>query len=284
MQESEVVRAIAAALTIATSQGLAAEDALVLQNSNKLSLRITPCDVLARVAPPTLDGARRGAQFEIDLAQHLAEAGGPVGRLDPRVAPRDYDQDGHAVTLWTYSEPVSQQIAPAAYATALSQLHAGMRQVDLPTPHFTERVASAQQLVADRERTPDLPESKRQLLDDTLRTSSEAIEERGAPEQLLHGEPHPGNLLSTPHGPRFIDLETCCRGPVEFDLAHAPAEVADHYLDVDQELLRDCRILMLAIIVMWRWDKDDQLPNGRALGDEWFTQLCEALDSGTQGS
>ncbi len=26
-----------------------------------------------------------------------------------------------------------------------------------------------------------------------------------------------------------MDLATCCRGPVEFDLAHAPEEVAEHY-------------------------------------------------------
>ncbi|MFE1199320.1 phosphotransferase family protein [Streptomyces olivaceoviridis] len=52
-----------------------------------------------------------------------------------------------------------------------------------------------------------------------------AIDDRGAVEQLLHGEPHPGNVLSTKNGPLFIDLETCCRGPVEFGLAHVPEAV-----------------------------------------------------------
>ena len=95
---------------------------------------------------------------------------------------------------------------------------------------------------------------------------------------MLHGEPHPGNLLSTKNGLLFIDLETCCRGPVEFDLAHAPEEVSEHYPGLDQDLLRKCRILVLAMITTWRWERGDQLPNGRQLGTEWLSQIRVALD------
>jgi hypothetical protein len=101
---------------------------------------------------------------------------------------------------------------------------------------------------------------------------------RGAAEQLLHGEPHPGNVLATPDGLVFIDLETCCRGPVEFDLAHAPEEVSGHYPGLSQDLLGECRILVLAMITTWRWDRDDQLPDGRRLGTEWLSQIRAALD------
>jgi len=65
------------------------------------------------------------------------------------------------------------------------------------------------------------------------------------------------------NGPLFIDLETCCRGPVEFDLAHVPEEVSDRYPGADQELLRECRLLVLAMVAAWRWDPADQLPNGQ---------------------
>lgn len=104
------------------------------------------------------------------------------------------------------------------------------------------------------------------------------IGEHGGAQQLLHGEPHPGNLLTTKNGLLFIDLETCCRGPVEFDLAHAPEEVGAHYPGVDQDLLRACRILVLAMITTWRWDRGDQYPNGRRLGAEWLGQIRAALD------
>jgi Phosphotransferase enzyme family len=245
LQASEVPRAVAAAMSIASSLGLTVDDAIVLQDSNRLALRLLPCDVLARVAHVE----HQVAQFEIEIAQRLAGSGSPVAALEPRVEPRVYERDGFAVTLWTYYEPASpREVSPAGYASALERLHAGMRKLDVPAPHFTDRVERAQQL------------------------------ERGAAEQLLHGEPHPGNVLTTKSGLLFIDLETCCRGPVEFDLAHAPEEVSERYPDVSQGLLRECRILVLAMITTWRWDRGDQLPNGRQLGTEWLSQIRAALD------
>lgn len=275
MKASDVPRAVAASFATATALGLTVDDAVVLHDSNKLTLRLLPCDVLARVAPV----AEQVAQFEIDLAQRLATAGSPVAALESRVEPRVYERDGFVVTLWTYYEPATDhEVAPADYADALVRLHAGMRGIDLPTPHFTDRVEQAQRLVANRDRTPALADADRRLLGDTLRGLRRMISERGAPEQLLHGEPHPGNVLTTENGLLFVDLETCCRGPVEFDLAHAPDEVGEHYPGVDQDLLRECRILMLAMITTWRWDRDDQLPDGRRLGTEWLDQIRAALD------
>ena len=266
MLASEVARAVAAARSTASSAGLTADEAIVLQNSTKLTLRLLPGDVVARVAP----AGHRGAESEIAIAQRLT--GSPVAALDPRVAPRVHDRDGFAITLWTYYPPSSRpEIAPADYAGALVRLHAGMREVDVPTPHVTVRVDQARRLVAGRDLTPALADPDRALLRDTLESLRPVVS--GGPGQLLHGEPHPGNLLSTRDGPRFIDLETCCRGPVEFDVVHAPPEVAGHYPGADPDRLRDCRLLMLAMITTWRWDRDDQLPDGHRLGREWLTEL-----------
>ncbi|MED7928320.1 phosphotransferase [Nonomuraea sp. LP-02] len=270
MRASEVSRAVAAARSIASSLGLTADDAIVLHDSNKLTLRLLPCDVVARVAPV----AQQVAQFEVELAQRLVESSCPVAALDPRVEPRVHERDGFVVTLWTYYAPASsREISPADFAKALERLHAGMRELDFPAPHFMNRVEQAQRLVASRDLTPELADADRELLGDTLRSLGRVIGERGGAEQLLHGEPHPGNVLSTANGLLFIDLETCCRGPVEFDLAHAPEEVGEHYSGVSPDLLRECRTLVLAIIAAWRWELGDQLPDGRRLGAEWLDQI-----------
>ncbi|MEV0713128.1 aminoglycoside phosphotransferase family protein [Asanoa sp. NPDC050611] len=270
MQAYEVQRATQAALSSASSLGLTAHDAAVLHNSNKLTLHLRPCDVLARVAP----AAHQCAQLEVDVAQRLAEVGSPVAAL---LRPEVFVQDDYVVTLWAYYEPVTTQPIPNAdFVDALKRLHAGMRRVDLPTPHFTDRVSEAQTLVADHGRTPELADPDRVFLDRTLDRMRRAVSNSGLPEQLLHGEPHPGNLLATRIGPLFIDFETCCRGPIEFDLAHAPAEVGDDYPRVDHQVLRDCRTLMLAMITAWRWDRDDQFPDGHRLGMEWLSQLRKA--------
>jgi len=275
MQASEVSRAVAAAMSAASSLDLTVDDAIVLHDSNKLTLRLLPCDVLARVAP----AAHQVAQFEVGLAQRLAESRCPVAALEARVDPGVYERDGFVVTLWTYYEPAApREVSPAGYAGALQRLHAGMRKLEVPAPHFTDRVEQAQQLVASRDHTPALADADRELLGDTLRSLRRVIGDHGAAEQLLHGEPHPGNVLTTKNGLLFIDLETCCRGPVEFDLAHAPEEVSEHYPGINQDLLRECRILVLAMITTWRWDRGDQLPNGRQLGTEWLSQIRAALD------
>jgi aminoglycoside phosphotransferase (APT) family kinase protein len=269
MEAAEVSRAVAAATSIAEGLGLPAGHARVLSNSNKLTLRLWPADVLARVAPagPEL------AQFEVNLALRLAEAGAPVAALDPRVTPRGYQRDGFEVTLWTYYETVTPHISAAEYARALRRLHASMRTIDVPAPHFTDRVADVPGHVAS---TRALDDADRQLLSSRLRDLRQAVQDRGAPEQLLHGEPHPGNVLGARTGPVFIDLETCCRGPVEFDLAHVPVAVSQHYPEADPALLEDCRGLVLAVVAKHRCDPGDQFPDGpRALRD-----LLAALRAG----
>ncbi len=269
-------------MSIASALGLPADDAVTLHDSNKLALRLLPCDVFARVAHV----GQEVAHFEIALAQRLAETGSPVAALEPRVEPRGYERDGFEVTLWTYYEPVTPQVPAADYANALERLHAGMRTIDVPTPHFTERVADAPRSVAS---TPLLDDAERELLSSTLRDLGRAVTDRGAPEQLLHGEPHPGNVLRTRDGLLFVDLETCCRGPVEFDIAHAtldptgpPIAVAAHYAGADPSLVRDCWMLTLALATAWRWDRGDQFPDGRRLGTEWLSQL--RADLGDRGS
>ncbi|MEV6107329.1 phosphotransferase [Streptomyces sp. NPDC051940] len=283
VETTDVTRAIAAATSLAASLGLPADDAVVVHNSNKLALRLTPCDVLARVAFL----GQEVAPFEIELAARLTEAGAPMGRLAPRVEPRVYPRDAFAVTLWTFYQPAAPRIPPVDYAEALARLHAGMRHLDVPSPSFTDRITEAQDIIADPDRSPDLTDADRVFLSGRLASARRAIEVRGTVEQLLHGEPHPGNLLSTTNGPLFIDLETCCRGPVEFDLAHVPQTVCEHYPNVDQGLLDDCRQLVLAMLAAWRWERGDQFPHGRRFGEEFLRLLREgppwpALDAATR--
>lgn len=263
---------MAAATSLAVALDLEVSDAVVIHNSNKLALRLLPCDVFARVA---LVGQEVSA-FEVRLAQHLAATPSPVAALEPRVEPRVYDDDGFAVTFWTYYEAVTpDQVSPAEYAGVLHRLHAGMRSVEIATPHFMERAAEAVRLVANRDETPALAEADRHLLLSTLEDARQQIHSRGTAEQLLHGEPHPGNLLRSQNGPLFIDFETCCRGPIEFDVAHVPDEVSAHYPDVDQALLQQCRRLALALVAAWRWDARDEFPNGHQHGRDILTLLRE---------
>ena len=266
---TDIPRAVAAATSTASTLGLTVDEAVVLHASNRLALRLLPCDVVARVAV----AAHGAAHFELDVATRLAETGSPVAALDPRVAPRVYERDGFEITLWTYyAYRPSRELPAADYADALSRLHVAMQRLDITTPHFTDRVNEAQQLVASRDRTPELGDADRHLLTKIFGTATRGIRREDA-EQLLHGEPHPGNVLNTTNGPLFIDLETCCRGPVEFDVAHGPEEVSARYANIDHAVLRECRVLVLAMVAAWRFDAEDRFPRGRQAGRELLTAL-----------
>ena len=262
MDAGDVARAITASAALGTELGLAVDEVMVVANSNKLGLRLLPCEVFARVA----FSGQEAFRFEVGVARRLAGNGSPVARLDARVGPRVYEREGFAFTLWRYREQSAVELSASSYAKALQRLHAGLAQVDVIAPHFSERVSEAERLVGSRARTPRLNDSDRELLQRTFQGCRRRIEEQSSREQLLHGEPHPGNVLRTAEGLLFCDLETCCRGPVEFDLAHVPEAVCDAYPRVDRELIQECRRLVLAMVAAWRWDTDDQFPNGERFG------------------
>jgi Phosphotransferase enzyme family len=262
MEASEVERAVSATTELASAHGLPVSEATIVCNSNKLALRLLPCDAFARVA----FAGQEAFHFEVEIARQLAESQSPVAALDIRVEPRVYEQDGFALTLWRHYVQSGVEASAVAYAKALERLHVGMAQLDVIAPHFSERVTEAQQLVASHRRTPRLSGSDRELLSATLRSCNRRIDERSSPEQLLHGEPHAANVLKTSEGLLFIDLETCCRGPVEFDLAHVSEPVSESYSGADHELIRECRGLVLAMVAAWRWDMDDRYPGGERAG------------------
>lgn len=264
---------MAAAMSAGEALELAVDDAVVLSDSNRLVVRLMPCDVVARVTPMSHFAS---AEREVEVVRRLAETDSPVATLEARVEPRVFVRDGFRIAMWTFYEPVpSRTLPPAEYALALERLHRGLRQIDLTTPHFMDRVAAAQRDVANQESTPDLAERDRVLLANTLCELRASIVARGASEQLLHGEPHPWNVLSTMSGPLFIDFENTARGPVEFDLAWVPIEVSERYPGVDLDLVDDCRGVVLAIIAMHRWTRGDQHPSGRESGVAFLNVVRE---------
>src|SRR3954468_16110439 len=159
MHATEVERAITATTTLISVLGLVVGEARIVGNSNKLGLRLFPCDVFARVA----FSGQEAFRFELEIARGLSEIGSPVASLDMRVEPRVYERDGFAFTLWRHYEQLGIDPAAITYANALESLHAGMAQLDVVAPHFSDRVGEAEQLLRSRDRTPRLDQTDRDL-------------------------------------------------------------------------------------------------------------------------
>ncbi|UNT00581.1 aminoglycoside phosphotransferase family protein [Streptomyces tubbatahanensis] len=275
MDPARLRRAVEAGWATAAGLGLQVDDASVVHDSDRVALRLAPCEVLARVAPL---GHLADSEFEVEVARRLAAVDAPVAELEPRVEPRVHVRDDFAVSLWTYYAPVGPALAPADYAEVFLRHHAALRRLDLEAPHFTARVAAALRQVNDRERSPELSDRDRELVSDTLGGLSSAFGDDRAGDQLLHGEPHPGNVLNTGRGPLFVDLGTCCRGPVEFDLAHAPEEVGEHYPGADHALIHRFRAVNWAMFTAWRWREDDRMPDRGRWRVEGLNRVRAALE------
>ena len=167
MQESVIPRAMAAARSTASSLGLTADDAIVVHDSNRLTLRLLPCDVLARVAPVAhrsrsskstllIGSPSPGARWlllSLGWSRASTSATASRSRCGPTTSPCHLERSRQPTT-----------------PTALARLHAGMRKLDVATPHFTDRVEEARRLVASRDDTPALADADRELLGDTLRS------------------------------------------------------------------------------------------------------------------
>src|SRR3954469_23819311 len=103
MKASEVRAAVAAAMSTASTLDMRVADAVVLHDSNRLAVRLLPCDVLARVAHVA---HQAGAEVEVGVPWKLRPIARAVAELEPRVEPRVYVRDGFAVTLWAHYEGV----------------------------------------------------------------------------------------------------------------------------------------------------------------------------------
>ena len=61
-------------------------------------------------------------------------------------------------------------------------------------------------------------------------------------------------------------------------LPPAPADYQKAKFDAFLCLLRACRVLVSAMVTAWRWDRDDQLPDGHYWRIEGLNQVRVALD------
>lgn len=230
--------AIAASVAVAAALGLPAERPVVVAEGYSVRVRLDPAPVLTRVV--TTGTVLRGdplpwMQREIAVTEFLMSAGAPVVPAWPAAGP--HRACGLDVSLWQWVEPEPEPkaLSPQEYGRLLEDLHDALLgyRADLPAlvGPLTD-ITTALRLSDD----PLLHETAERLLPLALTW----------PRRPLHGDAHTGNVLITPTGPRWLDFEDVCAGPVEWDLASRTltAEHIDAYPgDVDPQRLEDCRDL-----------------------------------------
>jgi len=222
-QIADVTRAgLAAAVAVARAQGLPADDPEVLSSRGTVLVRLRPAPVVARVA--TLTAWTRGAPFdwlarEVAVAGYAAANGGPVVPPTPLADPGPHWSSGLAVSLWSFVPPSPRRPAPAEFGVALARLHTAAAAFSGGLPVLAPLRAQISDALAALEREHALEPVVLAALRGRHAEILTELDGLGGPGLVLHGDAHPGNLLWTPAGWLWADLEETCRGPRAFDLA-----------------------------------------------------------------
>jgi hypothetical protein len=276
--------AIGAAVWVAKSYGLQVREPVLLRSTNNIVAWLCPSSIVAKVGV----GHHPGFQREIRIASELSVLGGPVVTPAVELPAIVHSRDEFKITFWRYHpQPLELDFPARRIATALQRLHAAYAKIstdlraDLPS--YLSELESVAELLRDERRMVALPEMNRLLL---LRAFSrlKARMQELAPvgtHIVIHGSPHPYNILVVDSEPRFIDFETTSIGPLEWDLAHTPLDVEHGCAGtVNAELLRTCREMVNVKTAAWCWadvDRGDLREHAElhlARVKEYFTE-CE---------
>jgi hypothetical protein len=229
-----------AAVLAATRLGLRSTQAVVLRDTNNLVVWLAPEPVVVKV------GREPRLSRERQIATALTQAGAPVIGPAPGLPGGVHEQAGHYMTFWVYM-PQPQPVPDAgAFARALADLHAHLQRlprshlVDLP--RFTEQLDEALRILRDPQRAHSLAAKDRAMLHRLAEQCLSRLRQI-RDDHVLHGAAHMDNVLVDRESVVFIDFESVCLGPIEWDLAHQPAETAAVYpAPLDGPVFEACRL------------------------------------------
>jgi molybdopterin-guanine dinucleotide biosynthesis protein A len=248
--------AMAAAVEAAAAHGLHDLEPRIVSDWNDTIVHLRPLPLVARVATSTLRAdAEAALAFEVEVAREVAARGGPALAPALEPPPGPHRAGGLVLTFWPFVETVARELSPAEIARSLRALHEAFAGGP-PLPPLARRLDRTEALLRA---APALAEDDRAFLAAALRDLRRRFEAFGRPERALHGGPHGGNLLRSRDGLRWIDLDTACRGPAEWDFAYLPDETAP-LSELDRDALEVARLLVSACVAVWCWAQLGRAP------------------------
>jgi hypothetical protein len=230
--------AVGAALVVARKQGLPADDPVVLRDAWHVLVHLRPSPVVARVSSPIPyhEGPDpEGIVRELAIASYCARSGCAVVPPAEEVEPVPHYEGGHVLTFWRYVEPHDDP-DPRAAGRALREIHEALTGYGGRLPAFGHPEETAAMLDA-------LPPG-----DDVALLREIAAQRPEVDGQALHGDAQLFNCLGSPSGPFWLDFETACHGPREYDLAAlGPGPALGAYGEHDAELVA----AMFQLYIAW---------------------------------
>ena len=216
-----------AAVHVARDLGLEVDTPVMLRSTNNVVAWLHPAPVVAKIA-------REGGvllQWEQDVAAVVSQHGGPIVGPSGLVSPIVHAWAGWEMTFWTYHHQDGTQAAGPEVGVAMDALHTALGQTaaELHLPDWDQAPKDVLRRLDDASFAEQLRGADRDLVRTTLARLDD-IPEVTARVCALHGSPHNFNILLVEGEVRFIDLETVCVGPVEWDLFYLEPSAVSAYV------------------------------------------------------
>jgi Phosphotransferase enzyme family len=256
-QDHRTEAAIAAALAVASGEGIRVVEPRVVGSGSNRMIWLWPAPIVARVMTGTVvlhDDPRAWLAREIDVGTFLAGTGAPIVAPVSAVDPGPHVSAGLWMSLWEHVRVVPADLPAGELGSSLRSLHDAMARYPDALPPRSAILEEIDWLVAalagDAGLAPLLEER------DRLAPLLGQVDAGGQP---LHGDASLSNLLPTTTGPRWNDFEDVCIGSPAWDVvgllddarerrgeAFAADVLAAYGGDVDPaltELVRDAQAL-----------------------------------------
>lgn len=270
-------RARVAVQRLALRLGLDASVAEVLHSSNNTIVHLAASRVIAKVG--TGSGPEALA-FELEVARHLAERRAEIALPTTIVPAGPHVEDGLAVTLWTYlSNDPDNEVSDEQRAASLARLHAALADWPGRLPDYLDDVAAIGRLVEDDRAMRKVPRDGLELLRGEFARVEPMLSRSIGARVVLHGAPHLHNVLATDHGLRWIDFETCRRGPIEADYAYL-GDAGLAIAGIDPDLLRLAARMLRVSVAVRCWLAPDRHPRLREAAEYHLGELRREVESG----
>ena len=177
-------------------------------------VHLRPAPLVARVMTGTVvlhRDPRAWLTREIDVGRFLADLGADVVAPATAVDPGPHRCGSLWISIWDYVEVGAEPLGGETVGRSLRALHGALREYRGALPSRSEVLAEIDWLLAALPPDPELA-AQRDRLADAIRAPEEDA-------QPIHGDASLSNLLATPAGPRWNDLEDVCCGSVAWDVA-----------------------------------------------------------------
>ena len=190
---------------------------VVLADGANVVVHLAPLPVVAKVASVTHAVRSPGDWLarELAVATWVASSGLPVVVPSPELPAVVHESSGAVMTFWRFSSLIPEVVPASVLGGMLRELHACLRSFPGSLPWLATPLGDVAAFLArGRLAAGDLA-----AVAAAFSRVRADLPGPAADDQALHGDAHPGNLLRTPSGWTWCDLEDACSGPIAWDLA-----------------------------------------------------------------